>query len=95
MTSGSETTAVYDATGNTAITSGGPYADGQAGTAITEQFFPPQTCYELVVSDGGSNGITDGGATSCTTVRAGASSWPAALSVRPVVIANGNDFCLP
>ena len=92
---GSETTwAVYDATGNTVITSGGPYADGQAGTVITEQFFLPQTCYELVVSDGGSNGITDGGyvlydGQGRRIIVAGG------LFGATSQIANGNDFCLP
>ena len=92
---GSETTwAVYDATGNTVITSGGPYADGQAGIVITEQFFLPQTCYELVVSDGGSNGITDGGyvlydGQGRRIIVAGG------LFGATSQIANGNDFCLP
>ena len=92
---GSETTwAVYDATGNTVITSGGPYADGQAGTVITEQFFLPQTCYELVVSDGGNNGITDGGyvlydGQGRRIIVAGG------LFGATSQIANGNDFCLP
>ena len=59
---GSETTwEIYDANGTQLIAFGGPYADGQAGTVITESICLNQTCYRLLVNDDGGNGIANGG----------------------------------
>ncbi len=46
---------------NEVLFSGGPYADGQAGTVITEEMCLNKACYRLVVYDEGGDGITDGG----------------------------------
>ncbi|MCB0790968.1 MAG: T9SS type A sorting domain-containing protein [Flavobacteriales bacterium] len=59
---GSETTwAIMDQMGNSVIDSGGPYADGMAGTVVTETVCLDLDCYRLVVYDDGNDGIADGG----------------------------------
>jgi len=58
---GSETTwTLLDSEGNV-VASGGPYADGQAGTEVVEEICAEDGCYRLVVSDAGGNGINGGG----------------------------------
>ena len=92
---GSETTwEIRDETGTQVIQSGGPYADGQGGTVITETFPLVQTCYELVVLDAGGNGIADGGYTlydSQSRRIITANGLFGSVSQT----ANGTDFCLP
>ena len=59
---GSETTwTLFDATGTVTLASGGPYADGQAGTVIVEPICVTVGCYILQVNDASGNGITGGG----------------------------------
>lgn len=43
------------------VASGGPYADGVAGSTILEELCVPQGCYHLEVHDAAGNGITAGG----------------------------------
>lgn len=59
---GSETTwRIIDDASNVVLASGGPYADGLAGTVITEEICLPRACFRLQVRDAGGNGITNGG----------------------------------
>lgn len=59
---GSQTTWVLlDNTGLNIVASGGPYADGQAGTVIVENLCLLSDCYALAVMDDGSDGIQGGG----------------------------------
>lgn len=59
---GSEITWVlYDQTFVNVVASGGPYADGMAGTVITENLCLDADCYRLEFFDDGNNGIANGG----------------------------------
>ena len=58
---GSETTWEIRRTADNSVTaSGGPYVDTPGGTVEVESICLPVDCYDLIVNDGGANGI-DGG----------------------------------
>lgn len=59
---GSETTwELIDNGTNEVLFAGGPYADGMAGTVVTEEMCLNKSCYRLVVYDAAGNGIANGG----------------------------------
>ncbi|MBK9196869.1 MAG: DUF4331 family protein [Flavobacteriales bacterium] len=59
---GSETTWEIRRTADNSVTaSGGPYVDTPGGTVEVESICLPVDCYDLIVNDGGGNGIDGGG----------------------------------
>ncbi len=58
---GSQTTWTLQDDQMQVVASGGPYADGVAGSTVLEELCVPQGCYHLMVHDAAGNGITAGG----------------------------------
>ncbi len=81
------------------VAAGGPYADGAAGTIVTEQICVPQGCYHLVVRDAGGNGITGGRYVLTDFLDRRVVDATGAFGAVSEVIGGGGtlplDFCLP